>query len=112
MVSRVSGSTGRCAACGNDLRAKARFCGVCGSPVAAGRAAGIGSWPIRRAFLSGDRVALIDGERRITYAESDRRTDQFARALPGFGVRQGDQVAALLFASWSQLWIDNCCVRS
>ena len=99
MVSRVSGSTGRCAACGNDLRAKARFCDVCGSPVAAGRAAGIGSWPIRRAFLSGDRVALIDGERRITYAEFDRRTDQLAGALRGVGVRQGDRVAALLVNS-------------
>src|SRR3977135_2243041 len=94
MVSRVSGSTGRCAACGNDLRAKAAFWDV-------GGAAGIGSWPIRRAFLSGDRVALIDGERRITYAEFDRRTDQFALALRGFGVRQGGPGAAFLFPGGS-----------
>ena len=99
MVSRVSESTGRCTACGNDLRAKARFCDVCGSPVAAGRAAGIGGWVTRRAFLSGDRVALIDGDSRITYTEFDRRTDQLARALREFGVRQGDRVAALLVNS-------------
>ena len=34
-------------------------------------AAGIGSWPKLRAVLSGERTALIDGDRRITYAEFD-----------------------------------------
>ena len=33
MVSPVSEATDRCGSCGNDLRAKARFCDVCGSPV-------------------------------------------------------------------------------
>jgi adenylate cyclase len=33
MVSPVSEATGRCGLCGNDLRAKARFCDVCGSPI-------------------------------------------------------------------------------
>jgi fatty-acyl-CoA synthase len=60
---------------------------------------GIGSWASRRAFLSGDRVALIDGDRRITYTEFDRRTDQLARGLRELGVRQGDRVAALLVNS-------------
>ncbi|MBX7431882.1 long-chain fatty acid--CoA ligase [Mycobacterium sp. Y57] len=57
---------------------------------------GIGTWVSRRAHRSGDRIALIDGDRRITYAEFDRRTDQLARALRDIGVRQGDRVAALL----------------
>ncbi|MGB8505892.1 AMP-binding protein, partial [Mycobacterium sp.] len=60
-----------------------------------GTAGGIGSWAARRAFLSGDRIAIIDGDNRITYAEFDRRTDQFARALRELGVRQGDRVAVL-----------------
>ena len=60
---------------------------------------GIGSWASRRAFLSGDRIALIDGDIRITYAEFDRRTDQLARALRELGVRHGDRVAALLVNS-------------
>ena len=64
-----------------------------------GTTGGIGSWATRRAFLSGDRIALIDGDRRITYTEFDRRTDQLARALRDFGVRQGDRVAALLVNS-------------
>jgi adenylate cyclase len=33
MVSPVNKTSGRCGSCGNDLRAKARFCDVCGSPV-------------------------------------------------------------------------------
>jgi acyl-CoA synthetase (AMP-forming)/AMP-acid ligase II len=60
---------------------------------------GIGSWPTRRAFLSGDRTALIAGDRRITFTELDRRTDQLARALSAEGVRQGDRVAGLLLNS-------------
>jgi adenylate cyclase len=34
MISPVSKTVGRCGSCGNDLRAKARFCDVCGAPVA------------------------------------------------------------------------------
>ena len=64
-----------------------------------GATGGIGSWATRRAFLCGDRTALIDGNRRFTYSEFDRRTNQFARALRELGVRQGDRVAALLFNS-------------
>jgi adenylate cyclase len=33
MFSSVSETANRCGSCGNDLRAKARFCDVCGSPV-------------------------------------------------------------------------------
>jgi adenylate cyclase len=36
----VGEATASCATCGNDLRANARFCDSCGSPVAAERAAG------------------------------------------------------------------------
>ncbi|MGV0714546.1 long-chain fatty acid--CoA ligase [Mycolicibacterium sp. XJ662] len=60
---------------------------------------GIGGWISRRAFLSGDRIALIDGDARLTYAEFDRRTDQLARALHEAGVRHGDRVAGLLLNS-------------
>ena len=40
MVSPVSEVTDRCGSCGNDLRAKARFCDVCGSPVSSTTATG------------------------------------------------------------------------
>src|ERR1700758_1275772 len=60
---------------------------------------GIGSWAARRACVSGDRIALIEGDSRITYADFDRRPDQLAWALRELGVRQGDRVAALLVNS-------------
>lgn len=60
---------------------------------------GIGSWISRRAYLCGDRIALIDGDARISYAEFDRRTDQLASALRGLGVQHGTRVAGLLVNS-------------
>ncbi|OBK75548.1 long-chain fatty acid--CoA ligase [Mycobacterium sp. 1164985.4] len=63
------------------------------------REAGFGSWATRRASLCGDRAALIDGARRITYAEFDSRTDRLAQALRASGVRKGDRVAALMINS-------------
>ncbi|HEY3681888.1 MAG TPA: long-chain fatty acid--CoA ligase [Streptosporangiaceae bacterium] len=56
---------------------------------------GIGHWATRQAFLAGDRVALVSGERQITYAEFDARTSALARALVGLGVRRFDRVALL-----------------
>jgi amino acid adenylation domain-containing protein len=43
-----------------------------------------------------DKTALVCGERRITYAELDRRTNQLAHALVDEGVRRGDRVVVLL----------------
>ncbi|MCG8422525.1 MAG: amino acid adenylation domain-containing protein [Proteobacteria bacterium] len=40
-----------------------------------------------------DRLALIDRDRTITYAELDRRSDEIARALAGLGVGIGTPVA-------------------
>jgi class 3 adenylate cyclase len=40
MVSLATEDTDRCRSCGNDLRAKSRFCDVCGSPVASRPATG------------------------------------------------------------------------
>ncbi|GAB2864339.1 acyl-CoA synthetase [Nocardioides pacificus] len=60
---------------------------------------GIGSWVTTRAFLSGDRIAIVDGERRLTYSTLDSSTNQLARALSALGVRRGDRVAGLLLNS-------------
>lgn len=53
---------------------------------------GIGSWATKRAFLSGDRTALVDDNRRITFTQLDERTNRLARALRALGVRKGDRV--------------------
>ncbi|GAA4311887.1 long-chain fatty acid--CoA ligase [Klenkia terrae] len=49
--------------------------------------------------VTGPWVALVQGERRLTYADLDGRTDQLARALRALGVRRGDRVAGLLLNS-------------
>ncbi|KUI47131.1 o-succinylbenzoate--CoA ligase [Mycobacterium sp. GA-1199] len=63
------------------------------------REAGFGHWATRRASLCGDRVALIDGDRRLTFSEFDCRTDRLAQALRASGVRKGDRVAGLMINS-------------
>ena len=48
-----------------------------------------------QARTRGDRVAIIFGERRITFAELDRRSNRVARALLAAGVGPHDHVAFL-----------------
>jgi acyl-CoA synthetase (AMP-forming)/AMP-acid ligase II len=43
----------------------------------------------------GRKVALIQGDARITYAELDERANRIAHALLDLGVRKGDRVAVL-----------------
>jgi long-chain acyl-CoA synthetase len=43
-----------------------------------------------------DQVAVIAGDRRLTYGELDRLADGFAAGLHGLGVRRGDRVATML----------------
>src|SRR3569832_2929202 len=43
-----------------------------------------------------NRVAVIHGERRFTWAETYARARRLASALAGLGITEGDTVAALL----------------
>jgi len=63
--------------------------------VTAMRDAGLGSWPARRAAISPDRVALVFGEERTTYAQLHERILRVAGHLHEAGVRRGDRVAYL-----------------
>ena len=73
-------------------------------------AAGVGSWPSRRARISPDRTALVGPQRTLTYAELADRTARLAGALRRLGVGRGDRVAYLgvnavevfetFFATW------------
>jgi long-chain acyl-CoA synthetase len=49
----------------------------------------------RHARTRGDRVALIEGERRVTWGGLHDRVERLASALLGAGVRPGDKVAVL-----------------
>ena len=48
------------------------------------------------AVASPDRVAVVDGDRSLTYAALDERASRLATALLGAGLRPGDHVAVLL----------------
>src|SRR5579875_2921718 len=56
---------------------------------------GIGSWPRRRARISGRAIALRQADRELSYAGLAARVDALARALAGRGVGPGDRVAYL-----------------
>lgn len=45
----------------------------------------------------GDREAIVDGDRRLTYADLRDRVLRLANALQGFGVEPGDRVGCMLY---------------
>jgi fatty-acyl-CoA synthase len=53
----------------------------------------------RWAHIRPDRVAVLCGDRQLTYRELDRRSDDLARGLTEVGVRAGDRVGVLLYNS-------------
>jgi len=64
------------------------------APLRAG-VASIGSLFRARARLEGSAVAVVDGERRVTYGELNERVNRLAHVLAGEGVRRGDRIAIL-----------------
>ena len=58
---------------------------------------GIGYWLTKRAFLDGDREALVDGERRLTYRESNYRVNRLARSMQALGLTHGDRCGLLAY---------------
>ena len=49
----------------------------------------------RAAKLYPDKIAIIDGQRRITYREFQARANQLAHALVALGIEKGDRVCIL-----------------
>lgn len=56
---------------------------------------GVGSWPWRRARMMPDRVALVQDDEQVTYAELAQRVERLAAFWQSLGVRHGDRVAFL-----------------
>ncbi|WP_203530634.1 long-chain fatty acid--CoA ligase [Thermaerobacter sp. PB12/4term] len=56
----------------------------------------VGDLLARAALLYPDKVAVVDGPRRFTYRDLNRRVNALANALAGLGVRKGDRVAILM----------------
>jgi fatty-acyl-CoA synthase len=61
------------------------------------QAQGIGYWLTKREFLSGDREALVDGERRLTYKDLNRRVNRLTRHFQTMGLKHGDRCAMLAY---------------
>ena len=55
----------------------------------------------KRAIINPDREAYVDGKTgsRISFAELDSRSNRFANALKGLGIKPGDRVALALMNS-------------
>lgn len=62
-----------------------------------------GRWP--------DRLFVVDGERRLTFRDTDRQVDALANALLARGVRRGDPVAVWLPNSADWLLVALACFR-
>ena len=58
---------------------------------------GIGSWLTKRELLSPDMEAVVDGDRRVTYRELNRRVNRLARGLGRMGLNYGDRIGMLSY---------------
>jgi fatty-acyl-CoA synthase len=58
---------------------------------------GIGSWLVKRAFLTPAKEAVVDSEKRLSYLELNRRVNRLSHALLGMDLKIGDRVAILSY---------------
>src|SRR5215468_4533637 len=53
--------------------------------------------------LHGHRLAVVDGDLRLTYEQFFDRTDRWSAALQALGLKQGDRVATIAPNTHAQL---------
>jgi fatty-acyl-CoA synthase len=58
-------------------------------------AQGIGYWLKKRAALTGDKEALMEGNRRLSYGELNQRVNRLSRYLQTLGLKK-----ATAWPSW------------
>jgi fatty-acyl-CoA synthase len=58
---------------------------------------GIGSWLTKRALLTPDKEAVVEGERRLNYQQLNRRVNRLASALQASGLLLGDRISILSY---------------
>jgi len=68
--------------------------------IAIARQQSLGDLPRRTAQRVPDKVAIIDGDTSLTYAELDARVDAAAAAIAASGLTKGDRLALLSHNCW------------
>ena len=63
--------------------------------------AGIGLWLTKRERLSGDHEALVQGDRRLSYRELNRRVNRLAAWLLKAGLKHGGLQYGFFLFKWS-----------
>jgi fatty-acyl-CoA synthase len=58
---------------------------------------GIGYWLKKREFLSRNKEAVVDGEKRLTYGELNGRVNRLSKCLMDRGLKKGDRIAMLAY---------------
>lgn len=58
-----------------------------------------------------DRIAVVDGRRRLSYSELAETADQLAERLGGIGLRRGDPVLVQLPNCWEFVVVTLACLR-
>ncbi|MGD9281993.1 MAG: AMP-binding protein, partial [Desulfobacterales bacterium] len=58
---------------------------------------GIGSWLMKRALLTPDKEAVVDGEKRLNYQQLNRRVNRLTNALQAAGLQLGDRISILSY---------------
>jgi fatty-acyl-CoA synthase len=71
----------------------------------------LGDLPRRSARRSPDKVAVIDGETRLTFAELDAAVDRAAAAMAEAGLVKGDRLALLCHNCWQFAVLDFATAR-
>jgi len=80
--------------------------------VARARSQSLGDLPRRTARRAPDKLALVDGATRLTFAELDALVDATAAALAGAGLGPGDRLALLCHNCWQFVVLDFACARA
>ena len=72
----------------------------------------LGDLPRRTAQRTPDKLAVIDGEVRLTFAELDAVVDRTAGALHASGLAARDRLALLCHNSWQYVVLNFACARA
>lgn len=71
----------------------------------------LGDLPRRSALRTPDKLAIVDGDTRLTFAEFESLVDRTAAAIHAAGLRKGERLALLARNSWQFAVLDFATAR-